>query len=144
MDDAVKDFVSSRTVAVVGVSNKKFGGTIYKALKKRSYTVYPVHPTRTEFDGDRCYPSLTAIPDNVERAVIAVSPESALNVVDDAVNKGTMRLWFQQGADFTEAARKAEEAGISVTTGKCILMYAEPVTGIHAFHRFLARLFGSV
>jgi len=126
---------------VVGVSDKKFGGVIYKTLKKRKYSVYPVHPTREIFDGDKCYSKLSDLPDGIKTAVIAVSPDAAKTVVDDAVDVGITHLWFQQGRDFSVAMEKAKEKGIKTVEKKCILMYAEPVTGLHAFHRFLARLF---
>lgn len=142
MDDAISGFVQAKHMAVVGVSDRKFGGAIYKSLKKKGYVVYPVHPTRESFDGDACFSGLGSLPAEVAAAVVAVSPETAMSVVDEASSSGIRRLWFQQGKDFSEAAAKAEGLGLSTVTGKCILMYAEPVTGIHAFHRFLVRLFG--
>jgi len=38
----------------------------------------------------------------------------------------------------------AEKAGIKLVYNKCIMMFASPVKGVHAFHRFLARIFGKV
>jgi hypothetical protein len=129
-------------LAIVGVSDKDFGGVIYKTLKTRRYTVYPVHPTREMFDGDRCYASLRELPPDVKSAVIAVSPQRAEKVVDDAIAAAFTHLWFQQGKNFKAVVAKAESTGIQTVSGKCILMYAQPVTGLHSFHRFLARAFG--
>jgi predicted CoA-binding protein len=144
VDQAAADFAQSRRLAVVGVSKRKFGGSIYKTLKARGYQVYPVHPTMKSFDGDRCYTSLTQLPDDIGEAVVAVSGDNAEQVVDDARQAKFTKLWFQQGANARDAAMRAEAYGIQVITGKCILMYAAPVTGFHAFHRFLARLFGKL
>ena len=141
MNRQIENFIAAKHIAVVGVSARKFGGTIYKTLKKRGYTVYPVHPTLDLFDSDKCFARLTDLPEDVKAAVIAVSPANALTIVDDAREAGIGRLWFQQGADFSAAVAKAEADGIETVGDKCILMYAEPVTGIHAVHRFLARLF---
>ena len=142
MNKAIEDFVNQERIAVVGVSDRKFGGTIYKALKKRGYTVYPVHPIRESFDGDPCYPRLDKMPAEVKAAVVAVSPEAAKAVVEDARTAGVAHLWFQQGKNFSEAEARARDQGISTISRKCILMYAQPVGGIHAVHRFLARFFG--
>jgi len=142
MDQKAADFVKSRELAIVGVSKRKFGGSIYRELKHRGFTVYPIHPTLTEFDGDPCLPSLRALPGSVEAAVIAVSPAHADDVVEDARSAGVKQLWFQQGADFREKALMAEAYGIRTVTGKCILLYAGRVTGIHSVHRFLAKVFG--
>ncbi len=46
MSEVTEHLVSQRNIAVVGVSDKKFGGAIYRTLKNRGYAVYPVHPTR--------------------------------------------------------------------------------------------------
>ncbi len=139
-----EQFVDQKRIAVVGVSDKKFGGAIYKTLKKRGYTVYPVHPSRQTFDGDTCYSRLGDLPDGVKAAVVAVSPDVAETIADDAGSAGFTHLWFQQGKDFSSAEKKARSAGIATVSRRCILMYAEPVSGIHAVHRFLARIFGKL
>jgi len=138
------EFLSGGAIAVVGVSQRKFGGTIYRELKKRGFQVRPVHPRMDSFDGDPCAARLNDLADTIDAAVIAVSPASAVEVVDDAARSGIRKLWFQQGADFSEAIAKAEAAGIQYVSRRCVLMYARPVTGIHALHRFLARLFGRI
>ena len=142
MDERITDFTSVEHIAVVGVSKHKFGGTAYRTLKQRGYRVYPVHPRLETFEGDRCYARLTDLPDAVKAAVITVQPAQAEAVVNDAQAAGIPRLWFQQGADFSAAVKRAEAHGSEVVSGKCILLYAPPVTGIHALHRFFARLFG--
>jgi len=144
MNAAREEICNSKHIAVIGVSDKKFGGAIYKTLKKNGYTVYPVHPNKTVFDGDRCFPSVKELPEDVKMAIVAVSAAAAIKVTDEAIETGLTHLWFQQGADFSETVAKADKAGIKTVSKKCILMYAQPVTGIHAFHRFLARLFGKL
>lgn len=144
MHETIEQFISQKHIAVVGVSDKKFGGAIYKSLKKRGYAVYPVHPTREMFDGETCCPRLTDLPSNVKAAVVAISPDAAETVVEDAAASGIEYLWFQQGKDFSGAEANARDKGINTVSGKCILMYAQPVTGVHAFHRFLARIFGKL
>ena len=144
MNEIIQHFIDAKSIAVVGVSDKKFGGAIYKTLKKREYSVYPVHRTQENFDGDKCYSNLAGLPEEIKTAIIAVFPDTAKTVVDDAVEAGFTHLWFQQGKDFSAAIKKAEENEIKTVSKKCILMYAEPVTGFHAFHRFLVRLFNKV
>jgi predicted CoA-binding protein len=133
---------SALEMAIVGVSDRDFGGVIYRTLKDRGITVYAVHPARTTFADDPCYPSLTSLPSTVKTAIIAVAPQTAELVVDDAIAAGFTSLWFQQGKNFSTAEAKAKVAGIKTASGKCILLYAGEVTGVHAFHRFLAKLFG--
>lgn len=144
MKETIRHFMAADGIAVVGASDgrNKFGGTIFRELKKRGRTVYPVHPTATTVCGERCYQSVGDLPAGVETVVIVVKPEKALAVVEAAASRGIKRLWFQQGADFSEAVRRAEELELDTVSGKCILMYVSPVTGLHRFHQGLARLFG--
>lgn len=142
MNETIEHIISTKHIAVVGVSDTSMGGAIYKTLKQHGYLVYPVHPTRETFLSDTCYSSLTKLPSEVKTAVIAVSPEAARKVVDDAASAGMTHLWFQQGKNFSRVVAEAQAKGLKTVSRKCILMYAQPVTGIHSFHRTLNRLFG--
>lgn len=147
MHEAITHICSSRHLAVVGVSEKKMGGAIYKDLKKRGYTVYGVNPKRATFLGDKCYPSLRELHSEapeVKAAILALKPEGAEPVVEDAAASGITHLWFQRGADFVDAYELAESKGIQTVYDKCILMYAQPVGGVHAVHRFFAKAFGKL
>ena len=44
---AVADFISQKTLAVVGVSRgaQKFGNMAYRELKAKGYQLYTIHPT---------------------------------------------------------------------------------------------------
>ena len=143
MRDNIDAFIKHKGIAVVGVSDRKFGGVIYKTLKKRGYRVIPVNPSKDIFDSDRCYKSLSEIPTDIKTAVIAVSPDSAERVFEDAKNSSVKHLWFQQGKDFSGIAQKARAQNFNTVIGRCILMYTEPVGGIHGLHRFFSRLVGS-
>jgi len=133
-----------KSIAIAGVSSnkRKFGGTAYRELKKRGYRMFGVHPSLESIDGERCYKSLAeleAVPDCV---LVCVKPDRAAAVVDQAVALGVAKIWFQQGADFSEAQARADAAGLRTVAGRCILMYTEPVGGVHRFHRGLSKLFG--
>ncbi len=142
MNETIEFIANQKQIAVVGVSEKSFGGDIYKTLKKNGYTVYAVHRTRKTFMEDTCYPDLKAVPAGVKAAVVAVSPESAEPIIDDAVAAGFTHLWFQQGKNYSALVAKAKTKGLQTVSRKCILLYAQPVVGVHKFHRGIARLFG--
>jgi predicted CoA-binding protein len=146
MQKEIESFIASRNVAVVGVSTsgKKFGNVIYRTLKSRGFNVLPVHPSAETLEEDRCYPDLAGLPEGYDAAVIATSPVHAAGVVDKAIEGQIKKIWFQQGADFSEAIERARAAGMDVVSGKCILLYAPPVTGLHGVHRFFARLLGTL
>ncbi len=144
MEENVRDFVKSKSFAVIGVSRdpKKFGNAIYRELKKRGYQVYGVNPSIQEMDGERCYPNVSALKGRIDAAVVCLKPENVEAVLREATDAGVRRVWLQQGAESRSAFETGRNLGLNVVGGKCILMYAEPVQSFHAFHRFFVRLFG--
>lgn len=144
MQQEIEGFITSKHIAVVGVSRNKnkFGSATYRDIKKRGFQVYPVNPSMDNFHCGRCHQSLADLPEHVDAALITVRPDKAVPVVESAAASPVRKLWFQQGGDFTEAGDIARQAGLEVVTGKCILMYAQPVSRIHAFHRWLWKLIG--
>jgi len=146
MQDFAVEFLKNRKVAVAGASpsGKKFGNYIYKTLRDKGYQVFPVHPTAEAIESDRAYRDFSDLPDDVTSALFAIRPERAVTLIKSAARGGIKRIWFQRGADFSEAAARAKKAGLEVATGRCLLMYAQPVTGIHAVHRLLVKTFGKL
>jgi predicted CoA-binding protein len=143
---AVADFVSQRRLAVVGVSRKKmkFGNLAFRELKRKGYKLFPVHPHAGQLEGERCYPSLAALPEPVEGVLVIVPPAQAEQVVREAAAAGIRRVWLQQGAGSSAAIRFCEENGISVVHGECILMFAEPAAWYHRAHRWVWGLLGKL
>jgi len=142
----VDDFVSQRKLAVVGVSRKKmkFGNMAFKELRRKGYKLFPVHPHAETIEGERCYPSLAALPEPVDGVLVVVPPAQAEQVVRDAAAAGIRRVWLQQGAGSAAAIRFCEENGISAVHGECILMFAEPAAFYHRAHRWVWKLLGKL
>lgn len=140
----VDNFLSHKSIAVVGVSRdkKKFGYSVFKHLKDRNYTVFPVNPNISNFDGDKCYPNLSSIKEKFEGVVLVVPPLQSEKVVKEANDLGIKSVWFQQGSSSNEAIKFCEEKGMSVVSGECIMMFTEPVESIHKFHRWVWKIFG--
>jgi predicted CoA-binding protein len=144
MNSTIKEFVQIKQLAVLGASRSgtKFGNYIANELKQRGYQVYLVHPEGVEIGGEKSYPNLAALQGKVEGVVICLPPAAAVTALRDAAVAGIKHIWLQQGAQSAETAAMAKELGLDPVTGKCILMYAEPVTSFHTWHRGFARLFG--
>jgi hypothetical protein len=142
----VSDFLSQRTLALVGMSRsgRKFGNSVYKELKAKGYTVFPVHREAQEINGERCWPSLRSLPEPVGGVVIVVPPRETEKIVEEAVEAGIGRVWMQQGSESGKAVRFCEEKGIQVVQRECILMFAEPVGFFHRVHRWLRGLVGKL
>ena len=54
------------------------------------------------------------------------------------------QLWLQQGSQSPEVLAVARELGVNPISGKCILMYAQPVTSFHKWHRVFVKLTGQL
>ncbi|MFC1640113.1 CoA-binding protein [Gemmatimonadota bacterium] len=143
---AVEDFVSQRTLAVVGVSSggKKFGNAACRDLRAKGYRIIPVHPTAESINGERCYRSLSELPEPVGGVLVVVPPAETEKVVREAAAAGIKRIWMQQGAQSAAAIQFCQDQGLSVIHNECILMFAEPVRGGHRFHRFIWRVLGKL
>lgn len=143
---SVQDFVGQRTLAFVGVSrnSKKFPNAAFRELRAKGYRLYPVNPAAETVEGETCYSSLTRLPEPVDGAIIMVPPSQAEQVVRDAATAGITRVWLQQGAESEAALKTCELYGLTVVSGECILMFAEPAMWFHRVHRFGRHLLGTL
>jgi predicted CoA-binding protein len=140
----IQKFLDPQKMAVAGASRnpKKFGGAVFKELKEKGFELYPINPNADEIQGVKCYPSVTDLPENVKHLFIVTPKTETKTIVNAAVEKGMEMIWIQQKSNTPEAVKIIEDAGIQLVHNKCMLMFAGPVKGPHAFHRFFVKLFG--
>jgi uncharacterized protein len=124
MDPDVRSMLTTtRTWAVVGCSPdpSRDSHRIAAMLQHRGFTVIPVNPAEEEILGQRCYPSVTAIPADVEVDVVDVFRRSdAAGVhVDEAIARGAKGVWLQLGVIDRDAAQRARDAGLLVAMDRC-------------------------
>jgi len=143
---AVNEFIAQKKIAVVGVSRggKGFGNIALKELKAKDHTVYAVHPQADSIEGEKCYPSFSALPEKVDGVLIVVPPAQTEKVVRDAYAAGIRRVWMQQGAESDEAIAFCDEHRLSVVYGECVLMFSEPAQFFHRAHRFVKGVAGQL
>ena len=114
----------AHTVAVVGLSSKpdrpSYGVAAY--LQEHGYRIVPVNPHETEVLGERAYPSLRELPEDIHVDVVDVfrRAEETPAVARDAVAVGARVLWLQAGIVNDDAYRIASDAGLEVIMGVCI------------------------
>jgi uncharacterized protein len=114
---------TARTIAVVGLSGKRFrpsyGVTEY--MQRAGYRIIPVNPHETQILGERAYPDLDSVPDQVDIVDIFRRSEFVPEIVEAAIRKGAKAIWMQEGVAHEAAARRATEAGLLVLMDRCIL-----------------------
>lgn len=112
-----------RTIAVVGLSSKKFRPSygVAEYMQKQGYRIIPVNPNEKEVLGEKAYARLEDIPEHVDIVDIFRRSEFVAPVVDSAIRLGASVVWMQEGVVHEDAARKAREAGLAVVMDRCIL-----------------------
>ncbi len=83
---------SPRTVAVVGASRSRdsIGWSIVHNMIEAQFTgaIYPVNPKAPAIHSLKCYPSLAAIPDAIDLAVVTVPRALVQGIVEEAIALG--------------------------------------------------------
>jgi predicted CoA-binding protein len=112
----------SRTIAVVGLSANWYRPSFFAAkyLQEHGYRVIPVNPNYTEVLGERCYPSVAAIPEPVDVVDAFRKGDEMPALAREAVAKGARVLWMQLGVCNDVAARIASDAGLDVVMDRCM------------------------
>jgi predicted CoA-binding protein len=142
----IQDFVAQKTLAVVGMSRAphSFSANATKALRAKGYRLFLVNPNAAEIQGERCFPRMATLPEVVGGALFLTPPSATADAVREAVEAGVKHIWIQQGAESKEALAWCAAKNVSVISGHCILMFAEPVGSLHRIHRWLKGLFGGL
>lgn len=142
--ETINSFLEPKELAIAGVSRnpKKFGRHVYEHLKESGFKLYPVNPHIDNLEGTECYKSINDLPENVDRIYLVTPPDQTAGSVRQSLDKGIRNIWIQQRSDTPDTLDMLKEQDVNLIHNKCILMFAEPVKGGHAFHRFLSRLFG--
>jgi len=112
-----------KTLAVVGLSSKPTRPShgVSEYMQQHGYRIIPVNPRESEVLGEKAYPSLGAVPENVEVVVIFRRPEFVPEIVEAAIRKGANVIWMQEGVIHEDAAARARVAGLVVVQDHCIL-----------------------
>jgi predicted CoA-binding protein len=114
---------SSRTIAVVGLSSKRYRPSygVAEYMQRVGYRIIPVNPHETEVLGEKCYPTLEAVPGPVDMVDVFRRSEFVPEIVAAAIKIGARSIWMQEGVVHEEAAETARAAGLAVVMDRCTL-----------------------
>jgi len=120
-----------RTVAVVGISagEEKASYRVARYLKEHGYRVIPVNPREKEVLGERCYPDLCSVPEQIEVVDVFRQARFVPRIVAEAMYAGAKVVWMQEGIVHEAAARRAREAGMEVVMDRCMMKEHKKLTG---------------
>ncbi len=134
-------FLEHRRIALVGLSPKPhaFSADIARAMRDQGYDVVAIN-RRTAGEGGY-YASIAELSDPPKAALLMVSPDNAMEAVQDCVKAGVTAIWFHRGvgpaSESPQAVDLAVRSGMLVVRDACPMMFLEPVAWMHRAHRNL-------
>jgi acyl-CoA synthetase (NDP forming) len=107
-----------RSIAIIGASENPatISGRPLVVLRQHNFSgpLYLVNPNREQIAGERCYPSVAALPEPADLALIAVRAELVPGVVADCAAAGTRAaVIFSSGFGEQDEPGKAAQAELS-------------------------------
>lgn len=93
MSNAIQKLMEPRSIAVIGASTdpKKTAGRPIAYLQKHHFKgkIFPVNPRVEEIAGLKCYPTIDALPETPDVAIVMVGTDKALSAVKALAALGT-------------------------------------------------------
>jgi len=113
---------SARTIAVVGLSANELRASNFVGayIKRHGYRMIPVNPRENEILGEKCYPSLSAVPEPIDVVDVFRTPDAVPAIAQEAVTIGAKVLWCQFGVISEEGIKIAEEGDLTVIVDRCL------------------------
>ncbi|MBV8555892.1 MAG: bifunctional acetate--CoA ligase family protein/GNAT family N-acetyltransferase [Planctomycetaceae bacterium] len=138
-------FFAPENIAVIGANERvgSVGRTLLWNLVRNPFggTVFPVNPGRSQVLGIKAYPSIMAVPDRVDLAVIATPAPTVPDIIAECVNAGVqaaiiVSAGFKEiGAEGIELERRIKEQaqrGDLRIIGPNCLGVMNPLSGLNA------------
>ena len=115
------------TIAMPGASPRgdRDSHRVMRFLQQKGYRVIPVNPTLASDQtilGERVYASLADIPDEFQMVDVFRRSGAVAEIVEEILSlpRRPAFLWLQLGVSESNAAGKAERAGIEVVMDRCL------------------------
>ena len=131
-DIQAQEFLAQEHIAVAGVSRKKQNAAnlIYRTLRKSGHQVFAVNPHSEMLEGDKCYPNLKALPEDIGGLVVVTRPEMTEQIMRECVEVSMPRVWmhnntFMPSSVSDDAVELGRQNGLVVISGGCPMMFLE-------------------
>ncbi|SMC54981.1 CoA-binding protein [Polynucleobacter kasalickyi] len=123
MDQIISKILSStKNIAVVGLSAnpEKPSHDVARFMQNRGFRIIPVNPNEQMILGETSYPTLSAIPFEVDLVNIFRKPEDCGELVAEATQLKVKHIWLQLGIVNEQAQAIAEQAKIDFVMNHCL------------------------
>ena len=122
-DDQIRDILSLRKVAVIGMSKNSSKAAHYvpKYLSENGYDITPINPNAEQILEKKCYSSISEIDEQIDIVDIFRPSDDVLPFVQEAIKKKPKVIWLQEGIHNLESEDLARKEGIKVIFNRCML-----------------------
>ena len=131
-DGGLREVLGLETIAVVGCSSTpgKDAHEIPKYLQSNGYTIIPVNPNAEAVLGRPAYDSLTEVEEEIDIVDVFRPSDEVNGIVDQALKRDDVKvIWTQLGIIDTEAAKRAEAAGLQFVQDRCMKVEHQRLIG---------------
>lgn len=118
------------TLAVIGATDHpgKYGGIIYRHMKRKGFGVFAVNPYRDTVDGDPCWRSVKDLPEGPTIAVFVVPATRGLQVLRECAEAGIRNIWLQPGASSPQLEAALDAGDFDWLADACVMVRSRTVT----------------
>lgn len=131
-DAGLREVLGLETIAVVGCSSTpgKDAHEIPKYLQSNGYTIIPVNPNAEAVLGRPAYDSLAEVEEEIDIVDVFRPSDEVNGIVDQALKRDDVKvIWTQLGIIDTEAAKRAEAAGLQFVQDRCMKVEHQRLIG---------------
>src|SRR3979411_2410482 len=125
MPHPLDTFFSPESIALIGASRdlEKIPGRLLSMLRKNDYPgkLYPIHPNSVDIDGLTCYPSIAAVGQPIDLAIVIIPARAVLGALEQCAAAGVRNAviissgFAEEGGD--SAAMQDAIAALAKKTG---------------------------
>lgn len=118
--------LQNKNIAVVGLSDKptRASHRVAKYLQAQGYTIIPINPALDKVLGEKAYPSVTAVPKEIEIDVVDIfrKPKAVIGVIKDVIESQRQPIiWLQEGVSSPEAEDFIQKNGFESVSHVCMM-----------------------
>jgi len=135
-DDALRELLAVDRIAVVGCSSTpgKAAHEIPAYLQRHGYEIVPVNPFADNILGETAVDSLSDIDGEIDLVNVFRPSEEVDQIVESVLDrKNTVGdiegLWLQLGIQHAASETKAENAGLTVVSDRCLKIEHQRLVG---------------
>lgn len=147
-DDHIRGILREvRTIAMLGASTDWNRPSFFamKYLMRKEFRVYPVNPRSAgeTILGQTVLSSLDGLAGKIDMVDVFRPAAECVDIAEQAIRAGAKVLWMQLGIRNDDAARIAEEAGLTVIMNRCPKIEYARLSGELGWHGINSRVITS-